>query len=200
MISVSKVPRSNHFLVCEACFQQENFPIFFSQNDFYEIVASDVLNLTAERGERDWTITQQTELVETLKTHVGIDNITRALQKRFPHLTVPELLQLLLRMPRESGEPPKPAGEKLRYNSMIFQQKFAEDFKQKLKETSKFLEDARERQNGEAGLAARAEHSSSQALEDAINKKIERINHRLLFFSEFEKIIIHEKLNIQLIK
>lgn len=196
-LEVAIKPHGNKFyMICQPCFESNNFPIFFAKESFYK---ASIEQLSPEEFSSAWSINERIDLFEILKNSSGVDSCLRNLRNKFSSKNQISLLLVLLKSPQDLAIQQEQPAE-IRNNCFTFANPFEKAYEKHLKG---FLEFFKHEEKKSETIPAEQELMSDplrQSIEKILDKQIDNIGKRLSFLGEVEKILNHEKLNLQMIR
>lgn len=200
----SRNPRGSVLTLCDLCLESENFPIFFSRNDFQSVTVADLCRSRLKENEslKEWTVEDHTEVVTILTKSDGLDSTLSELKKKFPDRKEGEFLLIILQIAKEMDNSQASPKVPTRENQLTYQKSFLKSFENKLDQVDKILEENPFKEFTEEMKKHLPHYDQKKAGESGsdFDEKMQKITKKLSFFAEFEKILHHEKLNLQMIR
>lgn len=201
----AKAPRGNFFVVCENCFEAENFPVYFSREAF-ELVTIEAFSLAADpnsSGKFEVSIEDKLAVFDCMQDPCTLEELLRKLRKRLQGKSEIELMLLALKIPNEVKieQENDLILETSKLNPCLSSERLSSVFEKKLRSIDRLLADvSQEKEPQEFNENSVAAQQRLQQKEQELNLRLETVGKKLTFFAEFEKILLHEKLNLLALK
>lgn len=201
----AKAPRGNFFVVCENCYEADNFPVYFSREAF-ELVTIEAFSLAADSdssGKLEVSIEDKLAVFDCMQDPCTLEELLHKLRKRLQNKSEIELMLLALKIPSEVRieQESNPILETSKLNSCLFSDRLSSAFEKKLRSIEKLLSDvSQEKEPEDFNENSVGVQQRLQQKEKELNIRLETVGKKLTFFAEFEKILLHEKMNLLALK
>lgn len=187
--------KENVFTLCEVCFAEENFPIFYSKQDF--LLGSVFDLISSEKKDREWSIEEKTEVLRVLAKETDIEVALKIIIQHVKNRSLLEILGQILKSILLSDSMDEEKADVIRENQFTFEKSLVTKLDEKLSAISKLL--GKEKKCSTLGDSHLHDIDFVRRRAQAINEFASKIELKLSFFEEFESIIQLEKQNLKVI-
>lgn len=196
--------KKRFIIICENCFFDENFPIFYSKNMFFRISVLD-LTLPGKKDSVDanakWSIAEKNVILRRLEKEADLETAVRSLRADLAHRSLMEILAEILRTAIILDSVSQKSGGEIRENQFTCGESLELKFEAKLSDISQLLDTAHtdEQQLRADSCAHLPQLEAVRERADAVSAFASRIELKLQFFEEFENIIQRQKQNLKIL-
>ena len=199
-----KPQTSTFFNICQSCFAEDNFPIFYSKSDFFEVSVFDLTSPSSSEQERiasPWSVEEITVIAEVLKRENELDKVLKSITSTLKSRTMISILQQILKLSLFEISNFEESEDKIRENQFTFGPTLTSKLQTKTREILELLCEAE--MGGSPSLESDEAHLPSlEAVTqraDEVSSLVSSIELKLAFFEEFEGILQRQKQSLRVL-